>query len=222
MTHTEKFHVRNCWTNAVKFTADITCPPDASVYVKLGFAVRWGVANNADLSGAALSGADLRGAVLCNADLRGAVLSGAALSGADLRGAVLCNADLRGAVLSGAVLSGAVLRGAVLSGAALSGAVLRGAVLRNADLSGEDLSGADKIDRLLAVAQRLDGYDFHAYRLRDGSVKIVAGCRYFTPDQFRAHVAVEYPDTLKAVETLSIIEHIERMAALFPAGEVTA
>ena len=207
MTHTEKFHVRNCWTNAVKFTADITCPPDASVYVKLGFAVRWGVANNADLSGAALSGADLRGAVLCNADLRGAVLSGAALSGADLRGAVLCNADLRGAVLSGAVLSGAVLRGAVL---------------RNADLSGEDLSGADKIDRLLAVAQRLDGYDFHAYRLRDGSVKIVAGCRYFTPDQFRAHVAVEYPDTLKAVETLSIIEHIERMAALFPAGEVTA
>ena len=197
MTHTEKFHVRNCWTNAVKFTADITCPPDASVYVKLGFAVRWGVANNADLSGAALSGADLRGAVLCNA-------------------------DLRGAVLSGAVLSGAVLRGAVLSGAALSGAVLRGAVLRNADLSGEDLSGADKIDRLLAVAQRLDGYDFHAYRLRDGSVKIVAGCRYFTPDQFRAHVAVEYPDTLKAVETLSIIEHIERMAALFPAGEVTA
>ena len=152
MTHIEKFDVRNRRTNAVEFTADITCAPDASVSVKLGLAVRWGVANKADLSGAYLRYADLRGAYLRGADLRRAY----------------------------------------------------------------------KIDRLLAIAQRLDGYEFRAYRLQDGSVKIVAGRRCFTADEFRTHVAAEYPDTPKAVETLSIIEHIDRMAALFPAAEVTA
>ena len=197
MTQTENFDVRNRWTNAVQFTADITCAPDTRVSVKLGLAVKWGVANKADLRGADLSGADLSGA-----DLSGAYLSGAYLRGAYLRGADLSGADLSGADLSGAYLSGAYLRGAYLSGAYLS--------------------GADKVERLLAIANRLDGYAFYAFRLQDGSVKIVAGCRYFTPDEFRAHVAKNYPDTPKAVETLSIIEHIERMAALFPAAEVTA
>ena len=103
---TEKFEVRNRWTNRIQFTAEIKCNPDASIGVKLGLAVRWGYRS-------------------------GAVLSGADLSGADLSGA-----DLRGAVLSGAVLSGAVLSGAVLRGAVLSGAVLRDADLSGADLSG--------------------------------------------------------------------------------------
>ena len=191
MTSIERFEVRNRWTNAVQFTAEITCAPDASVSVKLGLAVKWGVANKSNLSGA---------------DLRGAYLSGADLSGANLSDADLSDANLRGANLSGADLRGAYLSGANLSGANLSGADLRGAYL----------SGADKIDRLLAAVQRLDGYTFHAWRLTDGRVMIVAGCRYFTPDQFRAHVAAEYPETPKAIETLSIIEHIERMAALFP------
>ena len=125
-------------------------------------------------------------------------------------------------VANKADLRGADLSGADLSGADLSGAYLSGAYLRGAYLSGAYLSGADKVERLLAIANRLDGYAFYAFRLQDGSVKIVAGCRYFTPDEFRAHVAKNYPDTPKAVETLSIIEHIERMAALFPAAEVTA
>jgi hypothetical protein len=83
----EKFEVRNRWSNAVQFTAEITCAPDATIGVKLGLAVRWGyrsgaVLSGADLSGAVLSDADLRGAVLRDADLRDAVLSGAVLSGA--------------------------------------------------------------------------------------------------------------------------------------------
>jgi len=125
---TEKFEVRNRWTNRIQFTAEIKCNPDASIGVKLGLAVRWGYRSGAVLSGADLSGADLSGA-----DLRGAVLSGAVLSGA---------------VLSGAVLRGAVLSGAVLRDADLRGAVLRGAVLRDADLSGADLSGAPKIENI--------------------------------------------------------------------------
>jgi uncharacterized protein YjbI with pentapeptide repeats len=84
-TTIEKFEVRNCWTHAVQFTAEISVAPDMRTSVKLGLAVRWGKANGADLSGADLSGADLRDAVLRGADLSGAVLRDAVLSGADLR-----------------------------------------------------------------------------------------------------------------------------------------
>ena len=86
---TEKFEVRNRWTNRIQFTAEIKCNPDASIGVKLGLAVRWGYRSGAVLRDADLSGADLSGA-----DLRGAVLSGAVLSGADLSGAVLSGAVL--------------------------------------------------------------------------------------------------------------------------------
>jgi len=159
---TEKFDVRSRWSDRIKFTAEITCAPDATIGVKLGLAIQWGYRNgavlrDADLRGADLRGADLRDADLRGADLRGAVLRDADLRGADLRGADLRDADLRGADLRGAdlrdadlrgadlrdaVLRDADLRGAVLSGADLSGAVLRDAVLRDAVLRGADLSGA--------------------------------------------------------------------------------
>ncbi len=98
---TEKFEVRNRWTNAVQFTAEITCAPDATIGVKLGLAIRWAARRDND---ADLSGADLRRADLRRADLSGADLSGAVLRRADLRDADLSGADLRRAVLSGAVL----------------------------------------------------------------------------------------------------------------------
>ncbi len=113
---TEKYEIRNRWTNAVQVTAEIECRADASVAVKLGLAVRWARKNGAYLRDADLSGADLRGAYLRGADLRGADLRDAYLRGADLRGA-----DLRGAYLRGADLRGADLSGADLSGADLSG-----------------------------------------------------------------------------------------------------
>ncbi len=111
---TEKFEVRNRWTNAVQFTAEIESAPDASVRLKFGLAVRWARKSGADLSGAVLRDADLSGAVLRDADLSGAVLRDAVLRDADLRGAVLRDADLRGAVLRDADLRDAVLRDAVL------------------------------------------------------------------------------------------------------------
>jgi hypothetical protein len=126
----EKFDVRNRWTGAVQFTAEIECDANMSSRLKLGLAIRWAYRTGADLRGADLRGADLRDADLRGADLRGADLRGADLRDADLRGADLRGADLRGAVLSGAVLSDADLRGADLRGAVLSGADLRGAVLR--------------------------------------------------------------------------------------------
>ena len=186
------FNILNRWTGNVQFTAEINCPEDAPYRVKLGLAVRWGVKNGADLSGADLSGADLRGAVLSGADLRGAVLRGADLSGAVLRGA-----DLRDADLSGAVLRGADLSGAVLLDADLSGAVLRGAVLRG-----------DKLVKWIAEARRGDGYSFIALLTERNGVKIKAGCRWFTEAEFRAHVAANYLGTDKATETLAILDYL--------------
>jgi hypothetical protein len=46
-------------------------------------------------------------------------------------------------------------------------------------------------------------------------VKILAGCRWFSPAEFRDHVSEAYPDTDKATETLHILDFIEvRMASL--------
>ena len=74
---TQQFEVRNRWTNAVQFTATIEVTPGMTTRVKLGLAVKWGRANNADLRGANLSGAYLSDAYLSDADLRDANLSGA-------------------------------------------------------------------------------------------------------------------------------------------------
>ena len=127
-----QFDIRNRYTGAVQFTAEIDCAEDAPASVKIGSAVIWAAMTGANLRRADLSGADLSGA-----DLRGAVLRGASLSGANLSGADLSVTDL-----SVTDLREAYLRGADLSGADLRGADLRGAYLRDADLSGANLSGA--------------------------------------------------------------------------------
>ncbi|MCA3750570.1 MAG: pentapeptide repeat-containing protein [Phenylobacterium sp.] len=176
--------------------------------------LRGAVLTGANLRGANLSGADLTGADLPRADLRGADLTGADLSGADLTGADLRGADLRGAVLRGAVLIRADLSRANLPRADLRGADLRGAVLRGANLPRANLAVAkyrdDTLAALVAAADRMDGYTFHLFRLEDGTHKVMAGCRWFTVDEYRAHVAKEYPGTDKARETLDILEFFER------------
>ncbi|HGF9084093.1 TPA: pentapeptide repeat-containing protein [Acinetobacter baumannii] len=123
---TQKFEIKNRWTEEVLFTCDV---PDG---MESGMIARHAL-ESAIVAGADLSGADLYGANLSCADLSGANLSGADLSGADLYGANLSCADLSGANLSGANLSGADLRDANL----------RDANLRGADLSGADLYGAN-------------------------------------------------------------------------------
>jgi hypothetical protein len=45
-----------------------------------------------------------------------------------------------------------------------------------------------------------------------GGVKVLAGCRWFTIPEFRAHVASQYPDTDKAADTLEILDYLERRA----------
>ena len=110
-------------------------------------------------------------------------------------------ANLVGAYLEGANLRGANLVGANLVGANLVGAYLEGANLERADLS-----------RGLAIVQgptRSDGYFFSLRACCLGDHVVVAGCRSFTIEQFRQHVADNYANTPKAAETLAILDFLE-------------
>ena len=81
-----KFEIKNRFTGAVKFTAEIECEEGTSTSIKLGLAVKWAVKAGAYLADANLAGAYLARANLADADLAGAGLNG--LSG--LNGWVKC------------------------------------------------------------------------------------------------------------------------------------
>jgi uncharacterized protein YjbI with pentapeptide repeats len=179
------------WSYLGEIKVEIECDPNTGLLTKLGLAVRAAVGSRADLSRANLSRANLSGANLSRADLSGADLSGANLSRADLSRANLSRANLSGANLSRANLSRANLSWADLSGANLNG---------------------EKITRWITSATRSDGYAFHAFVMDAGGVKIQAGCRWFTPIEFRAHIAREYPGTDKAKETGRLLDLIEGRA----------
>jgi hypothetical protein len=117
-----KREIKNRWTGAVLFTADVPEGTESGMVARV--ALEQAVEARANLGGADLRGADLRDAYLRGADLRGADLRDAYLGGADLRGADLRGADLRDAYLGGADLRDAYLRGADLRGADLRDAYL--------------------------------------------------------------------------------------------------
>ena len=184
-----KFEIKNRWTGNVQFTAEIDCDESVVSSVKIGLAVKWGLANGGDLNGGDLRGCDLRGVDLSEAGLRGVDLNGV-----DLRGACLIDADLHGAFLRGASLNGAELidaslRGSDMRGASLRGADLRGADLREADLRGAGLSEADLIGqhsiKKLPVSDPR-GYSWIA-RAEDGEWIVYAGCRCFPVEHAREH-----------------------------------
>ena len=138
-------------------------------------------------------------------------------TGADLEGAYLGGAYLGGAYLEGAYLRGAYLRGAYLEGADLRGAYLEGAYLEGADLEGAYLGGADLGGLiLLARATRSDGYEYFAWTSVLGGMVIKAGCHEWIGEdaiqQARAHCEARTSPTYRK-EALSIVAHIERMAA---------
>jgi hypothetical protein len=213
-----RFEVKSRSIDAVQFTAEIECDAREARSVKLGLAVIWAFRTGANLKGAHLRGAHLRGAHLGGADLRGAYLGGADLGGANLVSAHLGGANLKGAHLGGADLRSAHLGGADLGGAHLGGADLRGAYLGGADLGGADLGGLI----LIARATRSDGHEYRAWSSVLGGMVITAGCRTWqngsvlTPGKAIEHARNHSAHTTDAAyrkEALSIIDHIERMAA---------
>jgi len=137
---------------------------------------------------------------------------------ASLAGASLDGASLYGASLAGARLDGASLYGARLYGARLDGASLDGASLARASLVGAKI-GPHTIFRKVAQVRRDDGYEFIGFALDDGGLLIRAGCQTRLIADYRRHVASNYPDTPKAVETLAILDFIQARA---DAGKVAA
>ncbi|MFJ0799299.1 pentapeptide repeat-containing protein [Bordetella bronchiseptica] len=129
-----KFEIKNRYTGAVLFTADV--PDDTKSGLIARVALEQAVKSGANLARANLAGANLAGANLAGADLARAYLAGANLADADLAGANLADADLAGANLAGADLADADLAGADLAGANLAGANLAGAYLARANLAG--------------------------------------------------------------------------------------
>ena len=104
--------------------------------------------------------------------------------------------------------NGGTLRGADLAGANLWRADLGGADLRGANLWRADL-GSDTLAAYVTSVDRGD-YEFRLFHLADGSAKVMAGCRWMTILDYRAHVAAGYPDTDKARETLAILDYFEK------------
>src|SRR5690606_28924357 len=70
------------------------------------------------------------------------------------------------------------------------------------------------VTRVIArLYRKIDPYSFVAFELQAGGVKVLAGCRWFTVAEYRAHVAANYPNTDKATETDRILDYIEARAA---------
>jgi Pentapeptide repeats (8 copies) len=128
----EQFNIKDRWTGAVMFTAEISTTPDMLPSIKLGLAVKWAVKEKKNLTDANLTDANLTGANLADANLTGAYLADANLTGAYLADANLTGAYLAGANLADANLTGAYLAGAYLADANLTGAYLTGAYLADA------------------------------------------------------------------------------------------
>jgi len=89
-----KYEIKNRFTGAIKFTAEIKCDENASTAIKLGLAVMWAIEAGANLASANLTGANLTSANLTYADLTSANLTYANLTRADLTYANLAYANL--------------------------------------------------------------------------------------------------------------------------------
>ena len=82
---------------------------------------------------------------------------------------------------------------------------------KRANLSGVDLSRAN----LICGGKRSDGHDFYLIRELSGAVMVEAGfCRYFTPDEARAHWTETRAGTRLGNESLAIVDHLMRMAEI--------
>jgi len=129
-----KYAIKNRFTGAVIFEAEIECEASVSEVIKLGLSVRAAVKARANLVDANLAGANLAGANLADANLARANLVDANLADANLARANLVDANLADANLADANLARANLADANLARANLADANLVDANLADANL----------------------------------------------------------------------------------------
>lgn len=89
------------------------------------------------------------------------------------------------------------------------GFAVKKAVKASANLTDANLTGANLIDG----GQRSDGYRFVGW-VKDGALMILAGCRYFTLPEARAHWVKTRGGTPLGDETMAILDHIEAVAVI--------
>jgi hypothetical protein len=111
---------------------------------------------------------------------------------------------VRGKPVMGKPVMGKPVRGKPVRGKPVSGRLRMR--LSWANLSGANLSGAKN---QIYIGQRSDGYQFFARHDKEKSAWIIsAGCRYFTPNEYRTH-AQKYNCGTKRAETLALIDFAE-------------
>jgi len=164
MANMKKVGIRNKWTDAVLFTAEV--PEDMESGLHMRAALEQAVEARAYLAGAYLAGANLAGANLADANLADAYLAGANLAGANLADAYLVDAYLAGANLARAYLAGANLARANLARANLADANLADAYLAGAKTdpaSPEEIARLDAVREIvLKKPERLHMNDWHS------------------------------------------------------------
>jgi carbonic anhydrase/acetyltransferase-like protein (isoleucine patch superfamily) len=88
-------------------------------------------------------------------------------------------------------------------------------VYGNALVHGDALVYGDAwVSGEIIVATRSDGYTFLVAPTSTDGLRIIAGCRYFTIDEARAHWTDTRGGTQLGDESLAIVDHLERMAAI--------
>lgn len=103
-----------------------------------------------------------------------------------------------------AVKAGAYLIGANLDGARLVDAELDGATIRRTKLGKRGL---------LKECSRSDGYRFLLFDCDDGFPRILAGCRWFTLAEARAHWTATRAGAPLGDETMDMLDMFERHIA---------
>ena len=103
-------------------------------------------------------------------------------------------------------------------GFAVRKAVEARAYLAGANLDGANLAGAlvhdQKVKKLLASANRIaGGYTFNLLEMQDGAVKVWAGCRFMSIDDYRLHITTEYPGGERALATTLILDYFAQVVA---------
>jgi hypothetical protein len=165
MANTVKVEIKNRWTDAVLYTAELPADMESGLHMRAALEQATAAGANlagayladANLAGANLAGANLAGANLADANLAGAYLADADLARADLADADLADADLARAYLAGAYLADADLARADLADADLADAYLARADLARANLAGANLAGANLAGANLADAKWRNG-----------------------------------------------------------------
>lgn len=143
-------------------------------------------------------------------DMSGTNLYGANMTGANMRNANMRESNMAAANMTGAIMTGANMRNANMTAANMTavnlfGANMTGANMHNVCMREVHVCGIP----ILAVLMLREDYTF--FVCADGFIR--AGCRTFTPAEYRLHVATYPEGDARRGPTLTMIAIAEAIYA---------